>query len=174
MYLLLHKPLYIDNSNQPRLNHDRPVRILIPLASRRLRGPGASIRVSPVDLDSTANQHDHLQQSTNQRSSCREKNEDGKSLKNPQHGIVSKAYEEFPDPLTKGRRGGFDIHIYHFQVRRHLVTMRDDQIDPFLTCLCRIIQTRQLTPGLSGRESDGSVSSAFLLFRHNCSKSVGV
>ncbi|KAJ5555063.1 hypothetical protein N7461_003533 [Penicillium sp. DV-2018c] len=45
-----------------------------------------------------------------------EKAEDGKSLKNPQHGILSKAYEEFPDPLSKGRDGGFDIHIYHFQV----------------------------------------------------------
>ncbi|KAL4757437.1 uncharacterized protein BDW70DRAFT_143328 [Aspergillus foveolatus] len=44
-----------------------------------------------------------------------ERNDDGKSLKNPQHGILSKAYEEFPDPLNKGRRGGFDIHIYHFQ-----------------------------------------------------------
>jgi DOPA 4,5-dioxygenase len=48
----------------------------------------------------------------------RERNDDGKSLKNPQHGILSKAYEEFPDPLSKGRRGGFDIHIYHFQVRQ--------------------------------------------------------
>lgn len=47
----------------------------------------------------------------------RERNDDGKSFKNPQHGVLSKAYEEFPDPLTKGRRGGFDIHIYHFQVR---------------------------------------------------------
>lgn len=46
----------------------------------------------------------------------RERNEDGKSLKNPQHGVLSKAYEEFPDPLAKDRRGGFDIHIYHFQV----------------------------------------------------------
>lgn len=45
-----------------------------------------------------------------------ERNEDGKSLKNPQHGVLSKAYEEFPDPLAKDRRGGFDIHIYHFQV----------------------------------------------------------
>ncbi|KAL4997682.1 hypothetical protein BDV10DRAFT_195023 [Aspergillus recurvatus] len=44
-----------------------------------------------------------------------ERNEDGKSLRNPQHGILSKAYEEFPDPLNKSRRGGFDIHIYHFQ-----------------------------------------------------------
>lgn len=46
-----------------------------------------------------------------------ERNEDGKSLKNPQTGRLSKAYEEFPDPLSKDRRGGFDIHIYHFQVR---------------------------------------------------------
>lgn len=45
----------------------------------------------------------------------RERNEDGKSFKNPQHGRKSKAYDEFPDPLTKDRRGGFDIHIYHFQ-----------------------------------------------------------
>ncbi|KAJ9248864.1 hypothetical protein DTO207G8_7066 [Paecilomyces variotii] len=44
-----------------------------------------------------------------------ERNEDGKSLKNPQHGVLSKAYQEFPDPLCKDRRGGFDIHIYHFQ-----------------------------------------------------------
>ncbi|KAJ6117422.1 hypothetical protein N7512_007147 [Penicillium capsulatum] len=46
-----------------------------------------------------------------------ERNEDGKSLKNPQTGILSKAYEEFPDPLAKDRRGGFDIHIYHYQLR---------------------------------------------------------
>ena len=46
----------------------------------------------------------------------RERNEDGKSLKNPQHGVLSKAYDEFPDPLSKGLEGGFDIHIYHFQV----------------------------------------------------------
>jgi len=45
-----------------------------------------------------------------------DKNEDGKSLRNPQHGVLSKAYLEFPDPLTNGQRGGFDIHIYHFQV----------------------------------------------------------
>ncbi|KAK2751391.1 hypothetical protein FQN55_000664 [Onygenales sp. PD_40] len=44
-----------------------------------------------------------------------DKDADGKSFKNPQHGILSKAYEEFPDPLDKGRRGGFDIHIYHYQ-----------------------------------------------------------
>lgn len=45
-----------------------------------------------------------------------ERNDDGKSFKNPQHGVLSKAYEEFPDPLCKDRRGGFDIHIYHYQV----------------------------------------------------------
>ncbi|KAE8328542.1 hypothetical protein BDV39DRAFT_192116 [Aspergillus sergii] len=44
-----------------------------------------------------------------------ELHEDGKTVKNPQHGILSKAYEEFPDPLAKDRRGGFDVHIYHFQ-----------------------------------------------------------
>ncbi|KAJ6114865.1 hypothetical protein N7486_000643 [Penicillium sp. IBT 16267x] len=44
-----------------------------------------------------------------------ERNEDGKSLKNPETGVLSKAYEEFPDPVSKSRRGGFDIHIYHFQ-----------------------------------------------------------
>ncbi|KAL1968060.1 hypothetical protein VTN77DRAFT_2190 [Rasamsonia byssochlamydoides] len=44
-----------------------------------------------------------------------EKTSDGKSLVNPQHGVRSKAYDEFPDPLSKDRRGGFDVHIYHFQ-----------------------------------------------------------
>ncbi|KAE8354262.1 hypothetical protein BDV28DRAFT_164363 [Aspergillus coremiiformis] len=44
-----------------------------------------------------------------------ELNEDGKSINNPQHGILSKAYEAFPDPLAKDQRGGFDVHIYHFQ-----------------------------------------------------------
>lgn len=48
-----------------------------------------------------------------------ERNEDGKSFRNPQHGILSKAYEEFPEPLSKDRRGGFDVHIYHFQVCGH-------------------------------------------------------
>lgn len=32
--------------------------------------------------------------------------EDGKSLKNPETGVLSKAYETFIDPLEKGRRGG--------------------------------------------------------------------
>ncbi|KAI1141373.1 DOPA-like domain-containing protein [Hypoxylon sp. FL0543] len=42
-----------------------------------------------------------------------EKNEDGKSFKNPAREALSKAYLEFPDPLDKGRRGGFDVHIYY-------------------------------------------------------------
>lgn len=35
-----------------------------------------------------------------------ETSEDGKSLRNPQTGVLSKAYETFVDPLDKGRRGG--------------------------------------------------------------------
>ena len=35
-----------------------------------------------------------------------ERNEDGKSLKNSQTGIKSKAYDEFVAPLDNGRRGG--------------------------------------------------------------------
>ncbi|KAI0116004.1 DOPA-like domain-containing protein [Hypoxylon sp. NC0597] len=42
-----------------------------------------------------------------------EKNEDGKSFKNPVKETLSKAYLEFPDPLDRGRRGGFDVHIYY-------------------------------------------------------------
>ncbi|OLN95976.1 putative 21.2 kDa protein [Colletotrichum chlorophyti] len=40
---------------------------------------------------------------------------DGKSFKNPPREGLSKSYEEFTDPLDKGRRGGFDVHVYHFQ-----------------------------------------------------------
>ncbi|KAH8808482.1 DOPA-like domain-containing protein [Xylogone sp. PMI_703] len=57
---------------------------------------------------------------------------DGKSFANPQTGVLSKAYEQFIDPLDKGRRGGFqymahielvskypiiltDVHIYFYQ-----------------------------------------------------------
>ncbi|OTB00250.1 hypothetical protein M426DRAFT_238360 [Hypoxylon sp. CI-4A] len=43
-----------------------------------------------------------------------EKNEDGKSFKNPPKDTLSKAYVEFPDPLDKSRRGGFDVHIYYY------------------------------------------------------------
>lgn len=31
---------------------------------------------------------------------------DGKSFKNPETGILSPAYKEFPDPLDKSHRGG--------------------------------------------------------------------
>ncbi|KAH8591606.1 DOPA-like domain-containing protein [Bisporella sp. PMI_857] len=40
--------------------------------------------------------------------------EDGKSFVNPS-APPSKSYEEFVEPLTKGRRGGFDVHVYYFQ-----------------------------------------------------------
>ncbi|KAI0419453.1 DOPA-like domain-containing protein [Xylaria grammica] len=40
---------------------------------------------------------------------------DGKSFVNPKSDKLSTSYEEFPDPLDKGRRGGFDIHIYYYQ-----------------------------------------------------------
>ncbi|TEY40886.1 hypothetical protein BOTCAL_0415g00060 [Botryotinia calthae] len=40
---------------------------------------------------------------------------DGKSLINPETGIKSKSYEKFTEPLDSGRRGAFDVHIYHFQ-----------------------------------------------------------
>lgn len=61
--------------------------------------------------------HDKSASRCNANYGSRERNDDGKSFKNPQHGVLSKAYEEFPDPLAKDRRGGFDIHIYHYQVR---------------------------------------------------------
>jgi len=41
--------------------------------------------------------------------------EDGKSYVNPPTGKLSSSYEQFTAPLDRGRRGGFDIHIYHFQ-----------------------------------------------------------
>ncbi|KAH9884067.1 DOPA-like domain-containing protein [Xylariomycetidae sp. FL2044] len=46
-----------------------------------------------------------------------DRNEDGKSYVNPPRpgGKLSDAYEAFVDPLDKGRRGGFDVHIYYFQ-----------------------------------------------------------
>ena len=43
----------------------------------------------------------------------RGRNEDGKSLVNPQTGAKSSAYERFTEPLNNGQRGGFDIHIYY-------------------------------------------------------------
>lgn len=35
-----------------------------------------------------------------------ERNDDGKSFKNPEREGLSRAYEEFPDPLKKDIRGG--------------------------------------------------------------------
>jgi hypothetical protein len=40
-----------------------------------------------------------------------ERNEDGKSFKNPQTGVLSTAYERFPEPLDNGRRGGLYVHL---------------------------------------------------------------
>ncbi|KAM0545758.1 hypothetical protein ACHAPJ_011182 [Fusarium lateritium] len=44
-----------------------------------------------------------------------EKAEDGKSYVNPPAEKLSEAYDQFTDPLDRGRRGGFDIHIYYLQ-----------------------------------------------------------
>ncbi|CRK29526.1 putative 21.2 kDa protein like [Verticillium longisporum] len=41
--------------------------------------------------------------------------EDGKSFVNPPREGLSDSYEKFTAPLDNGTRGGFDIHIYHFQ-----------------------------------------------------------
>ncbi|KAM0322310.1 hypothetical protein ACHAQA_009600 [Verticillium albo-atrum] len=41
--------------------------------------------------------------------------EDGKSFINPPREGLSDSYEKFTTPLDNGRRGGFDVHIYHFQ-----------------------------------------------------------
>ena len=38
-----------------------------------------------------------------------EKNEDGKSYKNPQTGVLSPAYDRFIEPLDNGRRGGLYV-----------------------------------------------------------------
>jgi len=43
-----------------------------------------------------------------------EKGEDGKSFVNPP-AKKSSAYTSFVHPITNGRRGGFDIHIYFLQ-----------------------------------------------------------
>ncbi|KIW90343.1 uncharacterized protein Z519_08987 [Cladophialophora bantiana CBS 173.52] len=40
-------------------------------------------------------------------------NEDGKSFKNPQTGILSESYQKFTSGVTNGPRGGFDVHIYY-------------------------------------------------------------
>jgi len=40
---------------------------------------------------------------------------DGKSFVNPPADQLSPAYDAFVDPLDRGERGGFDIHIYYLQ-----------------------------------------------------------
>jgi hypothetical protein len=40
------------------------------------------------------------------------KAEDGKSYVNPPAPNKSSAYSSFDSPITNGRRGGFDIHVY--------------------------------------------------------------
>ena len=42
-----------------------------------------------------------------------ELNEDGKSFKNPETGVLSESYQKFTCGVTNGRRGGFDVHIYY-------------------------------------------------------------
>ncbi|KAK4498469.1 hypothetical protein PRZ48_011127 [Zasmidium cellare] len=44
-----------------------------------------------------------------------ERNEDGKSLKNPPSTTPSSAYTSFPDPIAQSPKPGFDIHIYFQQ-----------------------------------------------------------
>ena len=38
-----------------------------------------------------------------------DRNDDGKSFRNPQTGILSTAYEAFPEPLDNGIRGGLSV-----------------------------------------------------------------
>ncbi|ROV91255.1 hypothetical protein VPNG_09684 [Cytospora leucostoma] len=57
-----------------------------------------------------------------------ELSEDGKSLKNPQTGALSKSYETFVDPLSKGRRGGFDIHIYYMPSQKEYARQLHERI----------------------------------------------
>lgn len=42
-----------------------------------------------------------------------DRNEDGKSFKNPTPTSKSEAYSQFVAPITNGIRGGFDIHVYY-------------------------------------------------------------
>lgn len=44
-----------------------------------------------------------------------ERAEDGKSYVNPPAEKKSEAYTQFTSPITNGKRGGFDIHIYFLQ-----------------------------------------------------------
>lgn len=41
-----------------------------------------------------------------------------KTYVNPPRKTPSKAYEEFPDPLDKTARGGFDVHVYYIQTNK--------------------------------------------------------
>ncbi|KAM0277720.1 hypothetical protein ACHAQH_005580 [Verticillium albo-atrum] len=41
--------------------------------------------------------------------------EDGDNFLSPPQEGLSGSYKKFTPPLDNGRRGGFDIHIYHFQ-----------------------------------------------------------
>ncbi|ORY13296.1 DOPA-like domain-containing protein [Clohesyomyces aquaticus] len=45
----------------------------------------------------------------------KEFSEDGKSYVNPPAEKKSDAYKSFVEPITNGRRGGFDVHIYFLQ-----------------------------------------------------------
>lgn len=47
-----------------------------------------------------------------------ERREDGKSFKNPPRDGLSKAYDEFPDPLDRGVRGGLSVETLSQACRR--------------------------------------------------------
>jgi hypothetical protein len=79
-------------------------------------------------------------------------------MKNPQHGVLSKAYSEFPDPLSKGREGGFDVHIYHFQVAATTLTINSSRSET--NASTRTTQTKSHTPKRYMNVSDENVSSA--------------
>jgi hypothetical protein len=44
---------------------------------------------------------------------------------NPQTGILSTAYERFVEPISNGEHGGFDVHIYYFQVKNEVKELRE-------------------------------------------------
>ncbi|KAI1817317.1 DOPA-like domain-containing protein [Poronia punctata] len=47
-----------------------------------------------------------------------ERKADGKSYVNLPSDKLSDAYEKFPDPIDKSKRGGFDVHIYYYQTNK--------------------------------------------------------
>lgn len=53
-----------------------------------------------------------------------EKAADGKSYVNKQTGEKSEAYSKFVAPIQNGSRGGFDVHIYYFQVHQAILFFR--------------------------------------------------